>query len=87
MLPLSFFLNRNKLQEVEKDSNSLAIMAVDNLPSELPRDSSCEFGNALVKEVMPYLIKDDDGRIEKATITLNGFFLPTYIYIKNYLNN
>ena len=32
-------------------------MAVDNLPSELPRDSSEEFGDGIVKEVLPYIIK------------------------------
>ena len=62
-------------------------MAVDNLPSELPRDSSAEFGDGMVKEVLPYVINKDDGRIKKATIASNGEFLPTYAYIKDYINN
>ena len=61
-------------------------MAVDNLPSELPRDSSEEFGNGIVNHVLPYIIQQDDGRIKKATITYNGKFLPSYNYIRDYIN-
>ena len=61
-------------------------MAVDNLPSELPRNSSTEFGDGIVKEVIPYIINGDDGRIKKATITNNGKFLPSFNYIENYIN-
>ena len=61
-------------------------MAVDNLPSELPRDSSEEFGDDIVKEVLPYIISKDDGRIHTATITKNGNFLSKYLYLKNYIS-
>ena len=73
--------------EINKSSNALAIMSVDNLPSELPRDSSEEFGDDIVKEVLPYIIKNDDGRINDATIIKNGNFLPKYSYLKNYISN
>ena len=49
-------------------------MAVDNLPSELPRDSSFEFGNGIVNHVLPFLINKDDGRILNATITKMEIF-------------
>ena len=62
-------------------------MAVDNLPSELPKDSSKEFGDGIVKEILPYFLKKDDGRIKKATIAENGNFLPLYKYLTNYLNS
>ena len=61
-------------------------MAVDNLPSELPRDSSEEFGDGIVKEVLPHIIKKDDGRIRNATITKNGNFLSKYSYLKHYIS-
>ena len=32
-------------------------MAVDNLPSELPKDSSTEFGNGIVNEVIPFILE------------------------------
>ncbi len=37
-------------------------MAVDNLPGELPRDSSEEFGNKLIQEVIPYLLHEKAGQ-------------------------
>ncbi len=82
-----FYLDRKTLKEIKKDKNCLAIMAVDNLPSELPRDSSTEFGDGIVKEVLPYIINNDDGRIKKATITLNGNLTSNYDYIKDYVNS
>ena len=33
-------------------------MAVDNIPSELPRDSSEEFGDGIVNEVLPYILNN-----------------------------
>ena len=82
-----YFLNYENLKEIDEKNNSLAVMAIDNLPSELPKDSSEEFGNGMVNEVLPFIINDDDGRIKKATITENGEFLPNYIYVKEYMNN
>ena len=70
---------------MEKNTNSLAIMAVDNLPSELPKDSCKEFGDGIVKEVFPFILKEDDGRIKKATITENGSFCPSYEFLYNYI--
>ena len=83
----NFYLDKKTMTETEISENNLAIMAVDNLPSELPRDSSIEFGDGVFKHVLPFLINEDDGRIKKATITKNGEFLPNYIYVKEYMNN
>ena len=60
-------------------------MAVDNLPSELPKDSSKEFGDGIVNEVLPYILKKDDGRIKRATITENGKFSSSYKYLNDYI--
>ena len=60
-------------------------MAVDNLPSELSCDSSDEFGNGLVSEVLPYLIKQDDGRINRATTASQGKFCPPFSYLKDFM--
>ena len=61
-------------------------MAVDNLPSELQKDSSKEFVDCIVKEVLPFILKEDDGRIKKATITENGIFCPSYEFLYDYIN-
>ena len=73
-----------KTSEIE---NALAVMAVDNLPSELPRDSSREFGNGIVNEVIPFILGIDDGRILNATITDDGRFLDKYSYLKDYIDS
>ena len=83
MIHCSVFYN---LKETSKSNESLSIMAVDNLPSELPRDSSHEFSEGIINEVMPYLLKDDDGRILNATISSDGSFLKKYNYLSNYIN-
>ena len=82
----NYYIEKNNLKETSKSNESLSIMAVDNLPSELPRDSSHEFSEGIMNEVMPYLLKDDDGRILNATITSDGSFLKKYNYLSNYIN-
>ena len=79
----NFYIDRDTYKETL--DVGLAIMAVDNLPSELPRDSSKEFGDGIVNEVIPYIISEDDGRILNATITLNGSFLEKYNYLNDYI--
>ncbi|MBI29655.1 MAG: hypothetical protein CFH21_00557 [Alphaproteobacteria bacterium MarineAlpha5_Bin11] len=82
-----FYIDRDSLEEVKNDKNSLAIMAVDNLPSELPKNSSEEFGGGMVSEVIPFIIEKDDGRIMNATICSNGKFCRSYEYLNDYINN
>jgi len=81
-----YYVDRTTLQEINQHTKALAVMAVDNLPSELPKDSSKEFGDGIVKEVLPYILKKDDGRIKRATIAESGCFLPSYKYLTDYIN-
>ena len=83
----NFYIDKNTMKESEEIQNNIGIMAVDNLPSELPRESSLEFGDGIVEHVLPFLIEKDDGRILNATITENGCFLKKYNYLKNYINS
>ncbi len=78
-----YAIDKKIFKETSLGRESIAIMAVDNLPSELPCDSSEEFGEDFSKEVLPYLLKDDDGRISRATITSNGKFCSKYNYLKD----
>lgn len=74
--------------EVEKplsDEGNLTVMAVDNLPCELPRDASESFGNELLTNVLPHLLgKDMEGIIKGATITANGSLTSDYEYLRDY---
>ena len=83
----NFYIDKKNMKEVKNKKNNLGIMAVDNLPAELPRDSSLEFGDGIVNHVLPFLIENDDGRILNATITKKGHFLEKYSYLNNYLNS
>ncbi|MGB3777103.1 MAG: NAD(P)-dependent oxidoreductase [Tunicatimonas sp.] len=66
----------------------VSVMAVDNLPSELPRDASESFGDSLMQHVMPSLLGDGDaGIIERATITQGGHLTKAYQYLSNYVAN
>ncbi len=66
--------------------NMITVMAVDNLPGELPRDASADFGEALLEHVIPYLLEtDSEGIVERATIVREGGLTPEFSYLDNYL--
>ncbi|WP_276501730.1 NAD(P)-dependent oxidoreductase [Terrimonas pollutisoli] len=64
--------------------NSIDIMAVGNLPNELPRDASRYFGEQLIKYVLDDLIKGGSPIIERATMTKDGQLTEHYMYLKDY---
>ena len=70
-----YSIDINSMKEIDLCSKGIAVMAVDNLPSELPREASEEFGHGIMSEVLPYLINKDDGRISRATTALQGKLL------------
>lgn len=80
----------NPQTEQEDDFNKdgvIAVMAVDNLPCELPLDASEDFGSELIKEVFPSLFLDDkDAIIERASqTTLEGKLSENFAYLEAYL--
>ncbi len=70
----------------EPFSNStITIMAVDNLPCELPRDASEDFGRDLIEKVLPSLLEiDKEGIIDRASITKSGKLTSNYEYLSDY---
>ena len=60
------------------------IMAVDNLPNELPRDASHYFGTHLEKYVLHELFKDHSDILMRATICENGKLTPRYEFLADY---
>jgi len=65
---------------------NITVMAVDNLPGELPRDASKDFGNRLVTEVIPFLVGEKEGKlIQAATIAEKGKLGSNYSYLEDYL--
>lgn len=65
----------------------VTVMAIDNLPCELPRSASEEFGRDLIDRVLPILIGEDkDEVIERATITRNGLLTDHFMYLQDYVS-
>ena len=68
------------------NKDAITVMAVDNLPCELPRDASDGFGKHLFERVLPSLFgKDKDGLIQRASITQNGNLTERFNYLKDYV--
>lgn len=66
---------------------SIGVMAVDNLPGELPRDASEDFGAELLNDVLPQLFNHDrDGILRRATEAENGHLTPHFSYLQDYVN-
>jgi saccharopine dehydrogenase (NAD+, L-lysine-forming) len=63
------------------------IMAVGNLPNELPRDASKYFGEQLIKYILPDLISGGSKVIEGATIVKEGKLTPKFEYLTDYAMN
>ncbi len=79
-------VDKNSLQKTAPYlPNSIDIMAVGNLPNELPRDASRYFGEQLIKFVFTDLFKKNESRlIEKAIIVKNGKLNEGYEYMKDF---
>lgn len=65
---------------------SIDLMAVDNLPNELPRDASRYFGEQLVKYVLPQLLGGESQIIKKATMVERGRLTQDFLYLQDYAN-
>jgi len=74
---------RNKTAPYEV--GSVDMMAVGNLPNELPRDASRYFGEQLIKYVLEDLFTEGSPVIERATMVRNGAITPIYSYMEKYL--
>jgi hypothetical protein len=66
----------------------IAVMAVDNLPCELPKDASEDFGNELMKYILPaLLVEDPDNIIGRGSETdFNGQLTPDFLYLQPYVD-
>jgi alanine dehydrogenase len=63
---------------------SIDIMAVGNLPNELPRDASRYFGEQLIKFILDGLLSNNSKIIEDATIVRHGVLTENFQYMTEY---
>ena len=84
--PIYGFHKLNSIECDFRDPDAIAIMAVDNLPCELPRDSSEMFGEMFLKYVIPSFFNDDkDDILKNSQMTLNGELTPKFKYLSDYI--
>jgi len=74
-------------------NNVITVMAVDNLPNELPRDASEDFGIMFSKYVVPELLKEQHEQkgesstmLDLATIAQDGKLTSHFTYLQNYVD-
>ncbi|SHG17310.1 Alanine dehydrogenase [Flavobacterium segetis] len=66
---------------------AIVVMAVDNLPCELPKDASDGFGEMFLEHVIPAFFNDDkDGILRRAKITEKGKLTPRFSYLQDYVD-
>jgi alanine dehydrogenase len=69
-----------------KDQNAIVVMAVDNLPCELPKDASEGFGESFLENVIPAFYNNDkDGVLARAKMTENGKLTERFSYLQAYV--
>ncbi|GAB1857542.1 NAD(P)-dependent oxidoreductase [Flavobacteriaceae bacterium MHTCC 0001] len=70
-----------------KVEKAIAVMAVDNLPCELPQDASEGFGALFLEHVIPAFFNNDkDGVLARAKITQNGKLTERFSYLRDYVD-
>ena len=67
-----------------KDDQHIDVIAIDNLPNELPRDASIYFGRHLKKFIIPEFLKEKSDILERATLCRDGELTPAFAYLKDY---
>ncbi|GAA3610721.1 NAD(P)-dependent oxidoreductase [Flavivirga amylovorans] len=67
--------------------DAITVMAVDNLPCELPKDASEGFGEQFLQHVIPAFFNNDaDGILERSRITKNGKLTERFSYLQDFVN-
>jgi len=84
------FYGYNPQTEKEDDFKKpevIAVMAVDNLPCELPKDASDGFGELFLEHVIPAFFNGDiKGVLARAKMTENGKLTERYAYLGDFVD-
>ena len=82
-----FGIDKNTLRVTEPyTQNAIDIMAVSNLPNELPKDASRYFGEQLIKYILDDLLKGGNEIIKRATIAADGQLCEPFKYLQDYVD-
>ena len=68
------------------NASAIAVMAVDNLPCELPKDASEGFGHTFVEKIIPAFFNQDAfGVLKRSKMTENGQLTNAFSYLQAYI--
>ena len=85
--PLYGYLPEENIEVDVFHPAAIVVMAVDNLPCELPKDASEGFGEMFLEHVIPAFFNDDkDGIINRAKITEKGKLTERFSYLQDYVD-
>ena len=69
------------------NASAIAVMAVDNLPCELPKDASEGFGHTFVEKIIPAFFNQDAfGVLKRSKMTENGKLTDAFSYLQAYVD-
>lgn len=74
----------DKVEPFQNTKDTIDVMAIDNLPNELPRDASHYFGAHFEKYILRELLEEESEMIERATICKDGKLTKRYEYLSGY---
>jgi alanine dehydrogenase len=85
--PFYGYLPTNHTEVSYTHPGAVVVMAVDNLPCELPKDASEGFGEMFLEHVIPAFFNNDANQIlQRAKMTENGKLTPNFQYLQDYVN-
>jgi len=86
--PIYGYNPKTESEDDFRKQDVITVMAVDNLPCELPKDASIGFGENLLENIIPNLIGSDlNNVIKRATICANGKLEKKYRYLESFVMN
>ncbi len=86
----SYGVDRKSLEKIDPYQSfgiSVDVMAVDNLPNELPRDASATFGEQMLREVIPELLNPSSQLLQTGTICEKGALTDRFAYLTDFYNS
>ncbi len=85
--PFYGYLPHSNQEVAVSHPGAIVVMAVDNLPCELPKDASEGFGEMFLKHVIPSFFNNDaDAVLARAKITENGKLTDRFAYLSEFAN-
>ncbi|MDA8929770.1 NAD(P)-dependent oxidoreductase [Bacteroidia bacterium] len=83
----TFGWSKSQQKQVEPyGEDTIDVMAVTNLPTEMPRNASEEFGSLFLEHILPLLVNGDkDDILKRAQITGDGKLTPAYAYLQDFV--